>query len=151
MSSALTVRPTWVLARLARVVELGLDEVDLSLPQLRILMILSLGDRRTPTRVASVLSVSPPTVTAVVDGLVARGAVERTPDPDDRRKVVHSLTPLGTRLLADAEAAAERHLVELLGYLDGPSDRADAQAGLAQWDEAMNRAWLASCERGATR
>jgi DNA-binding MarR family transcriptional regulator len=47
----------------------------------------------------------PPNVSRLVDALVARGDVERSPDPADRRSVLLSLTPAG-RARADALFAA---------------------------------------------
>ena len=70
--------------------------VDLSLPQYRVLALL--GDGSTASSwLADRLTVSPPSVTAVVDGLVARGLVERTPDPADRRRLNLVLTADGRR------------------------------------------------------
>ena len=86
------------LARLARHVEHTLASIDLSLPQYRALSLL--GDGSTASSaLAGRLAVSPPSVTAVIDGLVARGLVERQADPDDRRRLTLLLTPAGVKLL----------------------------------------------------
>ena len=69
-------RPGRVAARLARQVELGLASVDLTLSQYRILILLVEG-KEAASSLADKLAVSRPSVTAVVDGLVQRGAVER--------------------------------------------------------------------------
>ena len=83
-------------ARLAKQVEVALGPLDLSLPQYRVLALL--GDGSTASSVlARKLAVSPPTVTAVVDGLVARGLVERQADPEDRRRLTLLLTRDGKR------------------------------------------------------
>ena len=93
-------------ARLAKQVEVAIGPLDLSLPQYRVLALL--GDGSTASSVlARKLAVSPPTVTAVVDGLVARGLVERQADPEDRRRLTLLLTRDGKRVLAAADAAAE--------------------------------------------
>ena len=57
---------------------------------------------------AGTLAVSRPTITVVVDGLVAKGFVERQGDDTDRRKVHHRLTPSGRRALDRADAAVVR-------------------------------------------
>ena len=44
-------------------------------------------------------SIRMPTASALVDGLVRNGMVERTPDPDDRRAVLVGLTDHGRRVL----------------------------------------------------
>ena len=48
---------------------------------------------------ADKLAVSRPSVTGVVDGLVARGLVPRNPDAADRRRIGVDLTGDGRRLL----------------------------------------------------
>ncbi len=93
-------RPGRTAARLARQVELALAEVDLSLPQYRILIHLDEGKVAAST-LADKIAVSRPSVTAVVDGLVTRGLVERHHDPGDRRRVGHDLTAEGRQLLEE--------------------------------------------------
>lgn len=46
------------------------------------------------------------TTKGVVDRLIARGLLQISPDPDDRRRHLISLTPSGTRLIDEAVAAA---------------------------------------------
>ena len=63
----------------------------MSLPQFRLLAFLSEGEWAA-SAVADWLAVSRPSVTALVDGLVERGWVERRESPDDRRRVLHHIT-----------------------------------------------------------
>jgi DNA-binding MarR family transcriptional regulator len=56
---------------------------------------------RTPGELAEAERVSPPSMTRTVAALVDRGLVERTPDPDDGRQVILSLTPEAGRLLKE--------------------------------------------------
>ena len=124
-----------MVARLARQVELALATVDLTLPQYRILILLSEGDEAA-SALADKLAVSRPSVTGVVDGLVGRGLVQRDQDPDDRRRVGHSLTRDGRRLLAAADAEVERRLADVAEYSgDGG---AAAFVGLGLWQEALD-------------
>src|SRR5579875_2609967 len=90
-------------AWLAKQVEIGLAEVDLSLPQYRVLGLLD-ESSAVSSDLADRLDVRPPTVTAVVDGLVTRGLVERRPVEGDRRRVAHALTDAGRRLLLAGDA-----------------------------------------------
>jgi long-chain acyl-CoA synthetase len=119
-------------ARLAKQVELALAPLDLSLPQYRVLALLGEGSTASSV-LARRLAVSPPSVTAVVDGLVGRGLVERRPDPEDRRRLTLLLTRDGTTLLAAADAAAEAALDEISAFSD------DALTGLDRWNLALDR------------
>ena len=56
---------------------------------------------RTPGELAEIERVSAPSMTRTVGGLVDRGLVERTADPEDRRQVILSLTREGTTLLKE--------------------------------------------------
>jgi long-chain acyl-CoA synthetase len=96
-------------ARLARQVEVALQTVDLTLPQYRLLTLLTEGEH-VANHLADLLSVSPPSVTALVDGLAERGLVERRPDPGDRRRVSHAITPAGLEALAAGDAAIGQRL-----------------------------------------
>lgn len=124
-------------ARLARQVEVGLSEVDLSVPQYRILMFLDEG-AVVASKLADHLAVSRPSVTAVVDGLVARGLVERRHDEQDRRRVGHILTPEGARLLEAADGAVDDRLREICGYLGDEGGASEAFAGLDRWRQALD-------------
>ena len=72
-------------AWLAKQVELALVSADLSLPQYRILGLLTEGSA-VSSSLAERLAVRPPSITAVVDGLVSRSLVERRHAEDDRRQ-----------------------------------------------------------------
>jgi long-chain acyl-CoA synthetase len=137
--------PGRIAARLAKVVELALADVDLSLAQYRALAYLSTGGV-APTALAGQLAVSKPSITALIDGLVARDHVERCPDPDDRRRVEHRLTEAGRNALADADRAVEARLAELLGHLD-PAEGASAVAGLEELGRALDAARAAALTR----
>lgn len=125
-------------AWLARQVEVGLGAVGLTLSQYRLLVLL---EAATPaaSALAERLAVSRPSVTAVVDGLVARGLVRRGQDKADRRRVMHVLTPRGRALLGAADKAVDGRLTAILGHLDGPAERVAAIDDLGRWREALQR------------
>ena len=125
-----------VAARLARQVEMGLSQVDLSLPQYRILMFLDEGTT-VPSQLANHLAVSRPTITSVVDGLVARGLVERHHHHDDRRRIAHALTPAGRDLLEMADRNVDARLKEIAGHLDEEAQVEEALQGLDWWRRAL--------------
>lgn len=97
------------IARLARQVELAIAVVDLTVSQYRVLATLD-GGCEAASKLAEKLAVSRPSVTGVVDGLVARGFVERSQGDGDRRRVQVDLTPAGRLALASADAAIEQRL-----------------------------------------
>jgi long-chain acyl-CoA synthetase len=130
-------------ARLARQLDLALAELELSLPQYRLLVYLTLGETK-PSDLAPRLGVTRPSVTALVDGLVARGLVERQPDEDDRRRVRHRVTVAGRQALHAADRAVESRLADLASHLSA-SDARRALAGLALWNDAVTAA--AAAER----
>lgn len=136
-------------ARLARQVEVGLAQVDLSVPQYRILMFLDEG-AAVASKLADHLAVSRPSVTAVVDGLVARGLVERRHDEQDRRRVGHVLTAEGARVLDAADREVDARLREIAGYLTDEGDVAAAFDGLDSWRRALDgyRATKVAARRG---
>jgi long-chain acyl-CoA synthetase len=111
--------PGRTIARLARHVECAVATVDLTLSQYRVLGILGEG-REAASALADKLAVSRPSVTGVVDGLVARGFVSRGQADVDRRRVQIELTYSGRDVLDAADAAVDQRLdriVELLGEL----------------------------------
>jgi DNA-binding MarR family transcriptional regulator len=106
---------------MARHVERAVATADLTLSQYRVLGILGEG-REAASALADKLAVSRPSVTGVVDGLVARHLVHRGPADGDRRRVDIDLTDNGRQLLAAADAAVDARLdriLELLSELPG--------------------------------
>lgn len=124
-------------ARLARAVENVLVQADLSLPQYRMLIFLDEGGDAAASALAGQLGVSRPSVTALVDGLVAKGLVERRADEQDRRRVAHSVTARGLEMLAAADALIEARLDELASNIT-PEMRSEAFLGLARWETALD-------------
>jgi long-chain acyl-CoA synthetase len=86
------------------------------------------------------LAVKPPSITALVDGLVARGLVERTVDPIDRRRVSHRLTDEGRSLYTTVSGDLAARLTQIVAHLGDDVLAADTLAGLARWNVALDRA-----------
>jgi long-chain acyl-CoA synthetase len=135
MADELSSRPGRVVARLARQVELAVATVDLTLSQYRVLGILGDG-REAASALAYKLAVSRPSITGVIDGLVARGLVTRDHDPLDRRRIGLDLTGEGKRVMALADAEVDRRLGEIATFATGDGD--DAYAGLDAWRGALD-------------
>jgi DNA-binding MarR family transcriptional regulator len=129
----------WTAARLARQVEVALSALDLSPAQYRMLVRIARGTDASSS-LAQKLAVSAPSVTAVVDGLVQRGAVERAHSVEDRRRIALALTEPGRTLLASAEKALQARLGAIAGELEDGDLAASALDALALWGEALDRA-----------
>ena len=124
-----------VAAWLSKRVEVALATVDLTLPQYRVLGILAEG-ASAASGLADRLAVRRPSITAIVDGLVARDLVDQRQEEDDRRRVALRVTPAGARILADADEVVDAYLASMAAHL--PSrDEATALRSLELWGRAM--------------
>ncbi len=74
------------------------------------------------------LGVKPPTVTAAVEALEARGLVERRPDPDDRRAVRIRLSEAGLSVVRERRKRILSELSGLVRRLGPEESRAFARA-----------------------
>jgi DNA-binding MarR family transcriptional regulator len=77
----------------------------------------------TPSELAARERVQRPTATRVLARLEELGLIERTPDPQDRRSSLVSVTPPATALLAELRTRKTAFLAERLERLD-TQDRA---------------------------
>lgn len=117
-----------------RSVERVLGPAGLGLDQWRILELLTDGEGHAMIEIAGHAMVPPPTLTKIVDRLVASALVYRRPDEVDRRRVLvflsdhgrdlhRELAPQVTRAESDATAALSdldfTHLTRLLQQLAG--------------------------------
>jgi DNA-binding MarR family transcriptional regulator len=75
------------------------------------------GAPRTPGELAEIENVSAPSMTRTVAGLVERGLVERTDDPQDRRHVILSLTPDARALLKEIRRKRDAWMSVRVGHL----------------------------------
>ncbi|MHA3703282.1 MarR family winged helix-turn-helix transcriptional regulator [Jatrophihabitans sp. YIM 134969] len=100
----------------------------------RELAVLLLLDSRAPEsqqRAGERLGVDRTSMVGLLDGLEAKGLVERQADPNDRRRNVVALTDTGRRTLADAVKASDRAERRALAALD-PSEREQFRALLTR-------------------
>ncbi len=96
----------------ARVLERCLD--DMTLPQFRVLTLIGSSPERA-SRLAEKAAVSRPSLTGLLDGLEARGWVQRVQVEGDRRGVSLELTRTGATALRHAERAMAAELDAVLG------------------------------------
>ncbi len=124
-----------VAAWLSKRVEVALAQVELTLPQYRVLGILAEGSAAA-SGLADRLAVRRPSITALVDGLVARGLVDRRQEDIDRRRVELRLTPEGASTLARADIAVDEYLIAIAGHLPDKEETM-ALRSLELWARAM--------------
>jgi DNA-binding MarR family transcriptional regulator len=94
---------------MSKIVENGLNELNLSLSQLRILLMLASGEQAS-TFLAKKLLVKPSSVTAVIDNLVQKELVIRSSDRQDRRLVKLAISPKGLETLTQVEKEISERL-----------------------------------------
>jgi len=92
--------------------------IDLTMQQLRALIVLAASGALSAHELASALGIGPTTLTGIVDRLEARGLVHRLPDGRDRRVRRIDLTGSGRRLLHDLNEVKRDHQRRLLARLD---------------------------------
>ncbi len=95
---------------------------DLSVVQFRTLLFLSRNPRASLSAVAEHLGVTLPTVSKMIDGMVANRMVTRGDSSADRRQVMLALTGQGRKLLEMARGGTQARLAEILAGLT-PGER----------------------------
>jgi long-chain acyl-CoA synthetase len=123
-------------ARLGRQMEFALANAGITVPQYRLLALMSEGSSAGAV-LADKLQISRPTVTGIIDGLVVRGLVLRQDDPDDRRRMRATMTAAGEEALRNADAAVSARLLELLDKVD-PEQASTAIEGLQIIHDALD-------------
>jgi DNA-binding MarR family transcriptional regulator len=87
---------------------------ELSAPQMNMLMMIRVREAVSVTELAALLNVSPPSVSTMVDRLVERGLLTRTPSDQDRRKVEIRVTPEALKDITQVEEMILGSFVELV-------------------------------------
>ncbi|WP_405836366.1 MarR family winged helix-turn-helix transcriptional regulator [Streptomyces sp. NBC_01518] len=141
-------QPTFVLARVAtlarRACGAALAEVDLTQAEHGILACLHDSGALIQREIAALLALDPGDLIAYLDRLETRGAISREPDPEDRRRRVIDLTPVGRELLDQADtvlgAATQRFLGPLapgeVSHLISALTKLLVAHDPAHWDQA---------------
>ncbi|MEU8363598.1 MarR family transcriptional regulator [Nonomuraea sp. NPDC048882] len=97
---------------------------NLTMRQLKVILILSTTGSASGQDLAHNLGVGLGTVTGIVDRLVAHGLVGRHEDPHDRRVRRVQLTPAGTKLIEDINNSGAQHYRRIMEHLDTETLRA---------------------------
>jgi len=122
-----------LLGVVARSVVATLDVV--SLPQFRVLVVLSSAGPTRMGAVAERMGVIPSTFSRFIDRMVAGGWVERSASPDSRREVLLELTESGRRLVDDVTERRRSDIFAILSTMT-PDQRAALQHALQAFADA---------------
>lgn len=117
-----------VISRLRRRILNASEVEDLTLGQASVLARLSGKGGVTASELASAEGVRHQSMTATVASLAAVGLVERSPDPDDRRRMLIALTAEGHRRVAEGRKARTEWLA---GQLQDKCTEEERQTVLA--------------------
>ena len=96
---------------------------DLTPSQFRALRVLIRHDAMRPSELSEHLRIAPRSTTEVLDGLEAKGLIERRPDPQDRRATLVVPTERGTEVGAHIRSARGSEAERVFDQLS-PTDRA---------------------------
>jgi DNA-binding MarR family transcriptional regulator len=91
---------------------------ELTVAQIRVLFRLRNRGPITSGQLAAGLGVTLPTVTSVIDRLVARGLAERRDDPSDRRRVIVAITPGGQTVVEGIQQGRRARLQRAVDSID---------------------------------
>jgi len=90
---------------------------DLSVPQFRTLAYLNYYQGASLSDIAEFIGLTPPSMSKLVDGLVARQLVTRDFSTSDRRRVILALTPAGQATFQATRTATQAFLARRLAGL----------------------------------
>ena len=110
----------------------------ITIPQLGVLEQLSRQKETTMHGLASLMGITCPAATGLVDRLIAQGLVSRQGDRKDRRVIRVNLTPKGRRVLDNIWSQKRRMIQEVFGQLSA-SDRAQYLATLEKVTEILSK------------
>jgi DNA-binding MarR family transcriptional regulator len=100
------------------------EEVSVSLPQYRALVVLASRGAQRPVDLAQGLSVDPSTATRMCDRLEAKALITRRRDEGDRRTVVLGLSAAGRQLVDRVTLRRSKEIGQILSAVD-PKERAN--------------------------
>jgi DNA-binding MarR family transcriptional regulator len=92
--------------------------LDVTMPQLKILLVLYIVGPTRMSAIASELDVTLPTATSLVDRLVDKGYVSRETQPGDRRVVICRLSETGQKVIGQIWESSRISSHEILDEMD---------------------------------
>jgi DNA-binding MarR family transcriptional regulator len=115
----------------------SVENLEVSLSQFRLLLVLHEQGPLSSTQCAQALGVVGSSVTRMVDRLHASGHLVRGTDPGNRSVVMLELTDAGRRVVRQVTTRRRRELRRMLNRLD-PVERATCAAALTQLHELLD-------------
>lgn len=126
-------------------------EERVTLPQFRMLVVLSTRGATKLVTLADLLQVAPSTAMRMVDRLIAAGLADRQSNPGNRRETLLQLTEEGRRTVADVTARRRAAIAEIVERLT-PTQRLALIEALAVFNEAgKSRSLQSRTRRSRTR
>lgn len=135
---AVDISPLMTMSRTINAVivrSLAAADATVSVPQLRVLVILSVHDRLNLSGVADRLGVNASNASRTCHQLVKRALVDRQEDPHDRRNLSLALARPGRRLLEDVMRRREGVLADVVAAMR-PQDQRDLMATVEKFNAA---------------
>lgn len=120
-------------------------EGRVTLPQFRLLVMLSEQGSAKLVVLAARLGVNPSTAMRMMDRLIAAGLADRRTNPENRRENVLSLTAQGRELVAEVTAIRQREITDIVTRM-APEHRSALVVALDAFSEAGGEAPAAAPE-----
>jgi DNA-binding MarR family transcriptional regulator len=96
----------------------NLYKIELTSSQIKVLATFNERESYTMTELSQILSVTLPTMTAMIDRLIQSGLVNRERDERDRRVVLVSLTGEGKKIIRNLMDVRKQEIEKVLAMLD---------------------------------
>jgi DNA-binding MarR family transcriptional regulator len=116
----------------------GFLGVDVTMPQAKVLYLVSLRPGVPMSAIAAELGVGPSAVSGLVDRLVALGHIARQEDPSDRRQQLVTITPAGSAVLDRMRELRAEVMRRLLAGLS-PAELEAMRTSLIALDREVQR------------
>jgi len=113
-------------------------KLDLTMSQMKILMILNFKDEAMVSSLAEMMHTSLPNMTGILDRLEAQHLVERVPNKQDRRVITVRLTPQAKEIFQTLNQAGYDKISRVVGTMTEPEQKM-VELGLQTLLTAMNR------------
>jgi DNA-binding MarR family transcriptional regulator len=108
---------------------------NLTIPQFRVLLILSHQDTVNLSTLSGLLEVKPSAAGRMVNRLVGAELIDRCPHPSSRRELLVALTPRGRKVVREVLVQRRKEIAEIVEHMPTP-DRRGLTRGLKAFTTA---------------